>query len=713
MPKKTAKKKTPAPKKKAVAKKPSSAKATKGKKAPATKPAAKKVPAKKKATKTASAKRPSVTAKVVTPPAKPKAKRTTLRITDTTLRDAHQSLWATRMRTKDMLPILDVIDNAGYYSLEVWGGATFDVCLRFLRENPWERLRQLKKVCKKTPLQMLLRGQNVLGYRHYPDDLLDRFVALACKNGVDIFRIFDALNDNRNLEQAIACVKKYGGHAQGTLSYTISPVHTVKEYVRIAKEQVQMGIDSLVIKDMAGILTPMMAERLVSALVKEIDVPVQLHSHMTSGMAISTYVEGVRAGAGAVDCAISVMSGFSSQPPVETMLSIFDETPYHANVDREALRKICKHFTDLAPKRMLSHHPLNIIDPEILIHHIPGGMISNLRSQLDQQDALDRLPEVLEELPRARADLGYPPLVTPTSQIVGVQSVMNVLSGDRYSMVPQETKNYVKGFYGRSPAPINPATKKKILGKEKVVTGRPADLLDPMLPEATLEVDPELIKGEEDIISYCLFPEPALEFFKWRNMIPEDRPAIPADLERRKQEGEPETPSPAPTQPTKPFLSQKDYTELNGLVDKVHSLGLNELTIRRNDLALSLKSAGMTSAEVPMAEAAPATAQPVETPVEAETEAAEAPVEESDAQADGPTIDAPLNGTFYRSPGPGKEEFVAEGDDVKTGDPVCIVEAMKLFNQIKAPTDCKVKKFLVSHGDAVKKGQPLVTIEEA
>jgi len=615
------------------------------------------------------------------------------------------------MRTKDMLPILDVIDNAGYYSLEVWGGATFDVCLRFLRENPWERLRQLKKICKKTPLQMLLRGQNVLGYKHYPDDLLDRFVALACKNGIDIFRIFDALTDNRNLEQAIKAVKKYGGHAQGTLSYTISPVHTVKEYVRIAEEQVQMGIDSLVIKDMAGILTPMMSERLVSALHKAIDVPIQIHSHMTSGMAISTYVEGVRAGAGAIDCAISVMSGFSSQPPVETMLSIFDETPYHANVDREALRKICKHFTELAPKRMLSHHPLNIIDPEILIHHIPGGMISNLRSQLEQQDALDRLPEVLEELPRARADLGYPPLVTPTSQIVGVQSVMNVLAGDRYSMVPQETKNYVKGFYGRSPAPINPSIKKKILGKDKVITGRPADLLDPMLPEATLEVDPELIKGEEDIISYCLFPEPALEFFKWRNMIPEDRPAIPADLERRKLDADPETPADAPTQPAKPFLSHKDYEELNGLMSKVHQLGLNELTIRRNDLALSLKSEGMTSGTVPVAEAAPTAEQPVEAAPEPEPEAA-AEASAEPAAADGPTIDAPLNGTFYRSPGPGKEEFAAEGDDVKTGDPVCIVEAMKLFNQIKAPTDCKIKTFLCKHGDPVKKGQPLVSIEK-
>jgi oxaloacetate decarboxylase alpha subunit len=384
-----------------------------------------------------------------------KRNRLPLRITDTTLRDAHQSLWATRMRTADMLGILDTMDNAGFYSLEVWGGATFDVCLRFLRENPWERLREIKARCKKTPLQMLLRGQNILGYQNYSDDLLERFIALACENGIDIFRIFDALNDNRNLEHAIKTVKKLERHAQGTICYTISPVHTVKEFVRIAKEQVEMGIDSLCIKDMAGILSPISAERLITALKRQIQVPIQVHSHATSGMATATYVEAVRAGAEAIDCAISVMAGFSSQPPVETMMAIFDETSYHANLDIEALRKICKYFLDLAPSRRPSHHPDNVIDPEILVHHIPGGMISNLRSQLQQQNALDKLDEVLAELPRVRADLGYPPLVTPTSQIVGVQAVMNVLAGERYAMVPQETKNYVQGQYGQSPAPIN------------------------------------------------------------------------------------------------------------------------------------------------------------------------------------------------------------------------------------------------------------------
>jgi oxaloacetate decarboxylase alpha subunit len=636
--------------------------------------------------------------------------RIPLRITDTTLRDAHQSLWATRMRTKDILDIVDVIDNTGYYSLEVWGGATFDVCLRFLRENPWERLRQIKAVCKKTPLQMLLRGQNVLGYRHYPDDLVDRFVALACENGVDIFRVFDALNDTRNLEYATRAVKRHGGHAQGTICYTISPVHTVAEYVRIAKEQVALGIDSLCIKDMAGILSPISAEHLITALVKEVKVPIQVHSHATSGMATATYVEAVRAGAGAIDCAISPMSGFSSQPPVETMVAIFDETPYHPNLDPEALRKICKYFTDLTPHRKLSHQPLNTIDPEILLHHIPGGMISNLRSQLDQQDALDRLPEVLEELPRTRADLGYPPLVTPSSQVIGVQSVLNVLSGERYSMVTQETRDYVRGLYGRPPAPIKPSVRRKILDKEKRITCRPADLLEPALPSATRDIDPELITGEEDIISYCLFPEVATDFFKWRSLPFEERPSAPADLERKKEDA-PEDEKPAPVAAAKPFLAQNDYSELQKLMQTVNALQLSELTIRRNDLSLSLKGSGMQVGIAPV-QSDEAVQPVVGTAPESTPDVVAAEAESNEIPVSGATIDSPLTGTFYRSPGPSKAELAVEGAEVEEGAPVCIVEAMKLFNQVKAPGKCRIVKFLAAHGDPVRKGQPLVSIKE-
>jgi len=627
-------------------------------------------------------------------------KRIPLRITDTTLRDAHQSLWATRMRTKDIMGIIDTVDAAGYYSLEVWGGATFDVCMRFLRENPWERLRMIKARAK-TPLQMLLRGQNILGYKHYPDDLLHRFVELSAKNGIDIFRIFDALNDNRNLEEAVKAVNRVGAHAQGAISYTISPVHTVEAYVKLAQEQVQMGVDSIVIKDMAGILSPIRAEALVSALVKAVKVPIQVHTHMTSGMGVATYVEAVRAGAGAIDCAISVMSCRSSQPPVETMLAIFDEMPYHASMDLEALQKICKYFTELAPHRQLDSDPINPIDPGILLHHIPGGMISNLRSQLVQQDALDRLPEVLEELPRCRADMGYPPLVTPTSQIVGVQAVLNVLAGERYAMLTEETRNVVKGLYGRPPAPINPTLLRKVMGRKKPMTKRPADALAPMLPTAASKIDPALIHAEEDIISYCLFPEQAQEYFRWRALPTEERPTPPVELERRKEDA----PAPPPPEPARPFLTDYDYRELNALADKVAALQLNEFTIRRNDLNLSLRAGGIqTGPAVASAPAASAAAAAVPESVPP-TDPVPTP------ETKGITIDAPLTGTFYRSSGPGETLLCEPGDTVKSGEAVCIVEAMKLFNQIKAPQDCRILDILAEHGDSIKKGQPMIRIE--
>ena len=560
--------------------------------------------------------------------------KTKIRITDTTLRDAHQSLWATRMRTDDILKIAEEIDNAGYYSLECWGGATFDVCMRFLRENPWERLRQIKKVCKKTPLQMLFRGQNILGYKHYPDDIVDRFTALACENGMDIFRVFDALNDPRNLEQAIACVKKYGGHAQGTLCYTTSPVHTVEKYVELAKEQEAMGIDSLCIKDMAGILTPGAARELIAALVKAMpEMPIQVHSHMTSGMAAAMYMAAAEAGAGCVDCAISTMSSFSSQPPTESIVSILESEGFDTGLDRQKLATINAYFKTLKAKRQPpSSSKVEAVDAGVLVHAIPGGMISNLRSQLAQQDALDRLPEVLEELPKTRADMGYPPLVTPTSQIVGVQSVLNVLSGKRFSMVTDETKRYAAGYYGRTPAKIAPKLQKQLCGGLKPITCRPADLLEPGLVAAADAVPAGLLQAEEDILSYALFPEVALGYFKWRK---EGGP-IPADEEEA-------------------------------------------------------KAKAATTAVAPAAvAAAPAAAVQADIPA-------------------GTPVEAPLNGTFYRSDAPGKPPMAGDGAAVKAGDAVCVVEAMKLFNPIKATAAGKIT-FLVEHGKAVTKGQVIAVI---
>ena len=560
--------------------------------------------------------------------------KTKIRITDTTLRDAHQSLWATRMRTDDILKIAEEIDNAGYYSLECWGGATFDVCMRFLRENPWERLRQIKKVCKKTPLQMLFRGQNILGYKHYPDDIVDRFTALACENGMDIFRVFDALNDPRNLEQAIACVKKYGGHAQGTLCYTTSPVHTVEKYVELAKEQEAMGIDSLCIKDMAGILTPGAARELIAALVKAMpEMPIQVHSHMTSGMAAAMYMAAAEAGAGCVDCAISTMSSFSSQPPTESIVSILESEGFDTGLDRQKLATINAYFKTLKAKRQPpSSSKVEAVDAGVLVHAIPGGMISNLRSQLAQQDALDRLPEVLEELPKTRADMGYPPLVTPTSQIVGVQSVLNVLSGKRFSMVTDETKRYAAGYYGRTPAKIAPKLQKQLCGGLKPITCRPADLLEPGLVAAADAVPAGLLQAEEDLLSYALFPEVALGYFKWRK---EGGP-IPADEEEAKAK------------------------------------------------------AATTAAAPAAVAAAPAAAVQADIPA-------------------GTPVEAPLNGTFYRSDAPGKPPMAGDGAAVKAGDAVCVVEAMKLFNPIKATAAGKIT-FLVEHGKAVTKGQVIAVI---
>jgi len=612
-----------------------------------------------------------------------------VRITDTTLRDAHQSLWATRMRTDDILRIADAVDNAGYYSLECWGGATFDVCLRFLRENPWERLRQIKAVCKKTPLQMLLRGQNILGYRNYADDVLDRFVALACIHGMDIFRIFDALNDARNLEHAIAAVKKNGGHAQGTICYTVSPVHTVANYVAIAKTQQSMGIDSLCIKDMAGILSPAAATELIGALVKETGLPIQVHAHMTSGMAVATYYEAVRAGAGAVDCCVATMSGFSSQPAVETLAEVFGSAGYETGLDLDAVERENEHFRKLKPTREPRHAAIEVVDVDVLLHHVPGGMISNLRSQLQQQDALDRLPEVLEELPRTRKDMGYPPLVTPTSQIVGVQAVLNVLGGARYGMVTQETRDYVRGLYGRSPAPIDPKLAKAILAGEKPITGRPADLLPPMLPQVSKELDPKLIQAEEDILSYCLFPEVALGFFKWRALPEGTRPASPADAE-----GQAATKAEAAAPAVAPQASHDSETIRHAQIGRLMANLFGHLGVAVGPGVVFEEVSTVVTA-APSATAAP-TAAPAPAAAAAET---------------GPTINAPLTGTFYRTTAPGKPNLADDGATLAAGAPVCIVEAMKLMNPIKAEKKCRIIAFLAKHGDAVSKGQALARIE--
>jgi len=426
---------------------------------------------------------------------------------------------ATRMRTESMIPIAEKMDQVGFFSFEVWGGATFDVCIRYLAEDPWERIRQLKLHIKRTPLQMLLRGQNVVGYKNYPDDVVTKFVEKAAENGIDIFRIFDALNDVRNMKVAIENVKRVGAHAQGSISYTISPVHTIKHYVQIARKLVELDCDSICIKDMAGMLAPQDAYELVAALKGEVGLPVHLHCHSTSGMALATYLRACDAGADMIDTAFSPLAWGTSQPPVESVVAALKGTPYDPEFDMDLLNEIAGYFRELREKY---YDPLKLInpkseriDPSIIIHQIPGGMFSNLLEQLKEQNALERLKEVLEEVPKVRKELGYPPLVTPTSQLVGIQAVFNVLSGRRYSIVPNEVKDYVKGLYGKPPAPINEEVKKKVIGKEKPITCRPADLLEPVLENIPNDVKP-YIESDEDKITYALFPKAAVEFFKRR-----------------------------------------------------------------------------------------------------------------------------------------------------------------------------------------------------
>ena len=447
-----------------------------------------------------------------------------VKITDTTMRDGHQSLLATRMRTEDMLPISEQLDAAGFHSIEVWGGATFDTALRFLREDPWERLRNVKKLIKKTPLQMLLRGQNVVGYRHYADDVVEKFCQLAVKNGMDIFRIFDALNDLRNLETAIKAVKKAGGHAQGTVCYTISPVHTTEMFAKQAKQLEEMGSDSICIKDMAGLLHPYDAFEIVKSIKAVVSIPLQMHCHCTSGMAEMAYLKAVEAGLDAMDCALSTMSGGTSQPPTESMVATFQNTPYDTGLDLEELTALSEYFAEVRKKYQAFEGNVKV-DAGVLLHQVPGGMISNLVSQLREQGALGKLRDVLDEIPRVREDLGYPPLVTPTSQIVGTQAVLNALYGERYKQVTKETRAVALGQYGQTPASVSDKVRKKVAPDGNPITHRPADDILPELEKSRAEAG-ALVKSDEDLLSYVMFPQVAREFLEQR----ENGDALDAEL---------------------------------------------------------------------------------------------------------------------------------------------------------------------------------------
>lgn len=441
-----------------------------------------------------------------------------VKITETVLRDGHQSLIATRLKTEQMIPILEQMDAVGYHALEMWGGATFDASLRFLSESPWDRLRTIRKHVKNTKLQMLLRGQNLLGYKNYPDDVVTDFIKHSVFNGIDIIRIFDALNDLRNLETAIRVTKAEGAHAQAAISYTISPVHTTDTFVNLAKDMVSMGADSICIKDMSGLLTPYAAYDLVDHLKKAVTVPIEMHSHCTSGLADMTYLKAIEAGVDIIDTAISPFAQGTSQPATESMVATLRGSAYDTGIDLSMLNPVTEHFQPIREQALAS----GLLDPKVLgmdintlVYQVPGGMLSNLVSQLKMQNALDQYEDVLKEVPRVREDLGYPPLVTPTSQIIGTQAVLNVITKERYKMVPNEVKAYVKGMYGKPSVPINQEIVQKIIGSEEQITCRPADMLEPMLEKMAKEMA-EYYEMPEDVLTYTLFPQPAIEYFKIR-----------------------------------------------------------------------------------------------------------------------------------------------------------------------------------------------------
>ncbi len=602
----------------------------------------------------------------------PVAKKIT--VTDTILRDAHQSLLATRMRTEDMLPICDKLDQVGYWSLEVWGGATFDACIRFLKEDPWERLRQLKAALPNTRLQMLLRGQNLLGYRHYSDDVVRAFVAKAAVNGIDVFRIFDAMNDVRNLRVSIEAVKAAGKHAQGTLSYTVSPVHTVEAYVKQAKAMQAMGIDSVAIKDMAGLMTPYAAYDLVKALKAEVDLPVFVHSHDTAGLGAMCQLKAIEAGADHIDTAISSFAWGTSHPGTESMVAALKGSKYDTGLDLELLQEIGLYFYAVRKKYHQFESEFTAVDTRVQVNQVPGGMMSNLANQLKEQGALDRINEVFAEIPRVREDLGFPPLVTPTSQIVGTQAVFNVLAGERYKTITNEVKLYLQGRYGLAPGKINEQLRKQAIGSEEVIDVRPADLLKPEMAKLRGEIG-ALAKSEEDVLTYAMFPDIGRKFLEEReagNLTPEALLPIPEAGGVAAAGG-----GGVPTE----FV-----VDVHGESYRVDITGVGVKGDGKRHFYLSID--GM----------------PEEVVFE--------PLNDFVAGASGKRKAASAPGDVSTSmPGNIVDVLVKEGDVVKAGQAVLISEAMKMETEVQAPIAGTVKAVHVAKGDRVNPGEVLIEIE--
>ncbi|AET16546.1 TPA: sodium-extruding oxaloacetate decarboxylase subunit alpha [Pasteurella multocida] len=588
-------------------------------------------------------------------------------ITDVVLRDAHQSLFATRMRLDDMLPIAHELDQIGYWSLEAWGGATFDACIRFLGEDPWVRLRELKQAMPNTPLQMLLRGQNLLGYRHYADDVVDRFVERSVKNGMSVFRVFDAMNDPRNMKQALQAVKRNGGHAQGTLSYTTSPVHNLETWLEITEQLLEIGVDSVVIKDMSGILTPVEAYKLVSEIKKRYDVQLHLHCHATTGMAEMALLKAVEAGIDGIDTSISSMSGTYGHPSTEALVATLQGTQYDTGLDIHKLEHIAAYFREVRKKYAKFEGQLRGSDSRILVAQVPGGMLTNLESQLKQQNASDKLDEVLKEIPRVREDLGFIPLVTPTSQIVGTQAVINVLMGERYKTIAKETAGILKGEYGRTPAPVNAELQAKVLDGGQPITDRPADHIAPEMEKLATEIKQQakekgikLAENEiDDVLIVALFPQIGWKF-----------------LENR---GNPDAFEPAPTLET-----AKPAEKPAAPVAKTPVSGPAVYTVELEGKSFVVKvtDGGEVGEIAPAAQTAP---QP------------------APASTSGTPVSAPMSGNIWKV-------VAKEGQKVAEGDVLLILEAMKMETEIRASQAGTVQSIHVKAGDTVAVGDTLMTL---
>ncbi len=607
-----------------------------------------------------------------------------VQITDTVLRDGHQSLIATRMQTADMLPICPELDAIGFWSLEVWGGATFDACLRFLKEDPWERLRQLRAALPNTRLQMLLRGQNLLGYRHYADDVVRAFVERAAALGMDVFRIFDALNDLRNLRTAIEAAKAAGKHAQGTICYTTSPVHDTATFVAQGRELAAMGCDSLAIKDMAGLLTPAATEALIKGLLDTVDLPIHLHSHATAGLAEMCQLKAIEAGCRHIDTAISSFAGGTSHPPTESMVAALRDTPWDTGLDLERLQHVAAYFREVRKKYSAFESAYTGVDTRVQVNQVPGGMISNLANQLREQNALDRMNAVLDEIPLVRADLGYPPLVTPTSQIVGTQAVLNVLTGQRYQSVSNEVKRYLQGGYGQPPAPVNQEVRMQAVGTAEGIESRPADLLKPELNELRAALG-ELAESDEDVLSYALFADVARQFLQARRagkLVPEVSEAAPvtgaggADPEVR-----------TPTEFNITLHGESYHVRITGSGHK-----------GQPERHFYLDVDGM--------------------PVEALVETLDELVLSGGAEG---AIATTISGRRPRPSAPGHVTtampgnivavLVTEGEQVRAGQPVLVTEAMKMETEIQAPVAGTVTQVLVRQGEAVHPDEILIEIQ--